>query len=220
MRPVPPDNRRRIPSDGEFEKIRDLRRNQQYAEAHAAAEAFLISFPDSSHHDEAETMLGELNVLDLLSNQPGPDKVEYTVQRGDVIDRVAHKTKCNEELLYQANGLERTMLRIGQKVACSAGRFCRRGAPQSSAKSSCSTTAVFSAGTPSKYPAGPTGQKIPDIHTKVQEKVATKDGRRVAFGTKDYPAACVPSRWSASRDTRSTARRKPPTNPRATAASA
>ena len=172
------------PTTGDFEKIQDLRRNQQYAEAHTAAETFLTRFPESTHREEAETMLGELNVLDLLSNQPGPDKVEYIVQRGDVIDRVAHKTKCNEELLYQANGLERTMLRIGQKlrvpqvdfsvevhlklrklVLLNHGRFFR------------------------SYPiedSRPVAKKFPDIHTKVQEKLATRDGRRVAFGTKEY----------------------------------
>lgn len=174
-------------STPDFEKIRDLRRNQQYAEAHAATEAFLTRFPESSHRDEAETMLGELNVMDLLSNQPGPDKVEYIVQRGDVIDRVAHKTKCNEELLYQANGMERTMLRIGQKlrvpqvdfsvevhlkqrkiILLNHGRFFRSYLIQN-------TRAV--------------AKKFPDIHTKVQEKLATKDGRRVAFGAKDFPGS-------------------------------
>ena len=175
------------PTDGEYEKIRDLRRNQQYAEARAAAEAFLTRFPGSTHRDEAETMLGELNVLDLMSNSPAPGKVEYIVQRGDVIDRVAHKTKCNVELLFQANGMERTMLRIGQKlqvpqvdfvaevhlkqrkiVLLHHGRFFR------------------------SYPienSRPIAKKFPDIHTKVQEKIATKDGRRVAFGAKDYPGS-------------------------------
>ena len=104
------------PSTADFEKVQYLRRNQQYAEARAAVDAFMTRYPESSHRDEAETMLGELNVVDLLSNAPGPDKVEYVVQRGDVLDRVAHKTKCNQELLFQANGLERTMLRIGQKL--------------------------------------------------------------------------------------------------------
>ncbi len=172
------------PSDSDFEKIRDLRRNQQYDEAHGATEAFLTRFPDSTHREEAETMLGELNVMDLLSSRPGPDKVEYVVQRGDVIDRVAHKTKCDVELLFQANGLERTMLRIGQKlrvpqvdfavevhlkrrkvVVLNHGRFFRSYPIQSSR---------------------PAAKKFPDIHTKVQEKIATRDGRRVAFGTKEY----------------------------------
>ena len=175
------------PSTDDFEKIRYLRRSQQYAEAHAATEAFLIHWPDSTHRDEAETMLGELNVQSLLSDTPGPDKIEYIVQRGDVIDRVAHKTKCNEELLFQANGLDRTMLRIGQKlripqvdfavevhlklrkvVLINHGRFFRSYLITSSR---------------------PVAKKFPDIHTKVQEKVATKDGRRVAFGAKDYPGS-------------------------------
>ncbi len=175
------------PSTPDFEKIRDLRRNQQYADAHNAAEAFLTRYPDSTHHGEVETMLGELNVIDLMSNAPGPNKIDYIVQRGDVIDRVAHKTKCNEELLFQANGLDRTMLRIGQKlrvpqvdfavevhlkarkiVLLNHGRFFRSYPIENSRAAA---------------------KKFPDIHTKVQEKVATKDGRRVAFGAKDYPGS-------------------------------
>ena len=35
----------------------------------------------------------------------------------------------------------------------------------------------------------PVAKKFSDIHTKVQEKIATKDGRRVAFGAKDYPGS-------------------------------
>ncbi len=175
------------PTTADFEKVRDLRRNQQYAEAHNATEAFLTRYPESSHREEAETMLGELNVIDLLSNSPGPDKLEYIVQRGDVLDRVAHKTKCNQELLFQANGLERTMLRIGQRlrvpqvdisvevhlkqrkvIVLNHGRFFKSYAIQNG-----------------KAPP----KKFPDIHTKVQEKQAKKDGRQVAFGTKDYPGS-------------------------------
>ena len=175
------------PTTAEFEKIRDLRRNQQYAEAHAAAEAFLTRFPESTHRDEAETMLGELNVLDLLSNQPGPDKVEYTVQRGDVIDRVAHKTKCNQELLFQANGLERTMLRIGQKLRVPQVDFAVEVHLKQHRLVLLNHGRFFKSY--QILDSRPVTKKFPDIHTKVQEKVATKDGRRVAFGAKDYPGS-------------------------------
>ncbi len=175
------------PTTAEFERIRDLRRNQQYAEAHAAAETFLTHYPDSTHRDEAETMLGELNVIDLLSNQPGPDKTEYIVQRGDVIDRVAHKAKCNQELLFQANGLERTMLRIGQKLRVPQVDFSVEIHLKQQRLVLLNHGRFFKS-----YPilnSKPAAKKFPDIHTKVQEKIATKDGRRVAFGTKDYPGS-------------------------------
>ena len=80
-------------------------------EARAALEAFLTRYPDSSHRDEAETLLGDINYRELFSGRPGPDKVEYIVQRGDVLDRVAHKTKSDPELIFQANSLDRIMLR-------------------------------------------------------------------------------------------------------------
>ena len=171
----------------EYEKIRYLRRNQQYGEARAAAEAFLTRYPESSHHDEAETTLGDLNVIDLLSNAPGPDKVEYTVQRGDVIDRVAHKTKCNPELLFQANGLERTMLRIGQKLRVPQTDFAIE-IHLKQRKVILLNHGRFFKSYFINNPR-PVAKKFPDIKTKVQEKQAKRDGRQVAFGTKDYPGS-------------------------------
>ena len=53
----------------------------------------MVRYPDSSHHDETENMLGSLNVAELFSGRPGVNKTEYVVQRGDVLDRVAHKTR-------------------------------------------------------------------------------------------------------------------------------
>ena len=175
------------PTTGDYEKLRELRRNQQYGEARAAAEAFLTRYPESSHHDEAETFLGELNVIDLLANAPSPDKVEYTVQRGDVIDRVAHKTKCNPELLFQANGLERTMLRIGQKLRIPQVDFAieihLKGRKVILLNHGRFFKSYFIAN------SRPVAKKFPDIKTKVQEKQAKKDGRAVAFGTKEYPGS-------------------------------
>ncbi len=172
------------PTTEDYDKIRYLRRNQQYGEAHAAVEAFLTRYPESSHRDEAETMLGELNVIDLLSNAPGPDKIEYVVQRGDVLDRVAHKTKCNQELLYQANGLERTMLRIGQKLRVPQTDFAIEVHLKQRKVVLLNRGRFFKS-----YPVAnsrPVAKKFPEIKTKVQEKQAKKDGRQVAFGTKDY----------------------------------
>ena len=175
------------PTTDEYDKIRYLRRNQQYAEAHAAAEAFLTRYPESSHRDEAETMLGELNVIDLLSNSPGPDKIEYTVQRGDVIDRVAHKTKCNPELLFQANGLERTMLRIGQKLRVPQVDFAVEVHLKEHKVVLLNHGRFFKSYQITN--SHPVAKKFADIKTKVQEKQAKKDGRQVAFGTKDYPGS-------------------------------
>ena len=104
-----------------------------------------------------------------------------------MLDRVAHKTKSNPELIFQANGLDRIMLRIGQKLEVPQveftidvhlkdkklllldhGRFFKSYLVQD---------------------ARPLAKKVPVITTKIQEKIAFKDGKRVPFGSKEFPAS-------------------------------
>ena len=172
------------PSTPDFEKARMLKRNQNYSEARAALEGFVVRYPDSSHHDEALTMLGDMNLTELFSGQPGPGRSEYIVQRGDVLDRVAHKTKSDPELIYQANSLDRIMLRIGQKLMIPDVDFSieihlnpRRLVLLNHGK-------FFKI-----YPleeVHPLGKKVAEIKTKVQEKIASQGGRPVVFGSKDF----------------------------------
>ena len=104
------------PSTPDFDKVRAIRRDGTDADTRAALEGFMVRYPDSSHHDEAENMLGSVNLGELFNGHPGANKTEYVVQRGEVLDHVAHKTKSDPELIYQANNLDRVMLRIGQKL--------------------------------------------------------------------------------------------------------
>lgn len=175
------------PSTPDFEKARALRRDASPDEARGAIEAFLVRYPESSHHDEAENLLGSINLAELFSGRPGPDKVEYIVQRGDVLDRVAHKTKSDPELIYQANNLDRIMLRIGQKLEIPQVDFSIEVhlAPKK--------LAVRNHGKFFKtYPIADARQlpkKSAEIRTKIQEKIAFRDGRRIMFGSKDYPTS-------------------------------
>ena len=172
------------PSTPDFEKARALRRGAGEAEAHAALEAFLVRYPDSSHHDEAENLLGSINLAELFSGQAGPDKTQYIVQRGDVLDRVAHKTKSDAELIYQANNLDRIMLRIGQKLEIPQVDFSVEVHLNPRKLALLDHGKFFKT-----YPlldARPLPKKTGEIHTKVQEKIAFRDGHRVMFGAKDY----------------------------------
>ena len=172
------------PSTPDFEKVRALRRDASPDEARAAVETFMVRYPDSSHLDEAESLLGSINLADLLSGRPGPDKTEYIVQRGDVLDRVAHKTKSDPELIYQANGLERIMLRIGQRLEIPQVEFSIEAHLAPKRLVLLDHGRFFKA-----YPlldSRPLPRKNGEIHTKIQEKIAFRDGRRVMFGSKDF----------------------------------
>ena len=171
------------PTTPEFERVKALK-YQRDPEARAALEAFLTRYPDSSHRDEAESMLGDINYSDLLSAQPGPGKVEYIVQRGDVLDRVAKKTKSDPELIFQANGLDRIMLQIGQKLEIPQVDFSIEVHLNTKKLVLLNHGKFFKS-----YPLldyKPLGKKVTAIRTKVQEKVATHDGRRVMFGSREY----------------------------------
>lgn len=172
------------PSTPDFEKAQALKRDANDAEARAALEAFMVRYPDSSHHDEAENLLGSMNLAELFSGHAGPNKTEYVVQRGDVLDRVAHKTKSDPELIYQANNLDRIMLRIGQKLEIPQVEFTVE------AHLAAKKLAVLDHGRFFKtYPLQdfrPLPKKTNEIRTKIQEKIAFRDGRRVMFGSKEY----------------------------------
>ena len=60
-----------------------------------------------------------MNMDILLSNYPSPEKQEYIVKPGDVLARVAMKTKTTPELIMRTNNLSGTMLHIGERLLIS-----------------------------------------------------------------------------------------------------
>ena len=173
------------PGKDDFEKARELKRSRKYDEAKAALESFLTHYPDSPHKFEVEGMLGDINLGDLFSGNPGPGKLQYIVQPGDVLDRVAHKTKSNPEMIFQANSLERIMLRIGQKLEVPQVDFSIEiHLPEK--KMYLLNKGRFFKVYDILESRPPPGKKTPEIHTKIAEKRAYKDGKMVAFGGKDY----------------------------------
>jgi LysM repeat protein len=172
------------PSTPDFEKAMALKRDRKTDEARDAFEDYLARFPDSSHRDEAEAMLGELNLANLFSGLPGPGKLDYIVEKGDVLDRVAHKTHSNPELIFEANNLERVNLQIGQRLEIPQVDFSVQVHLTSKNLLLLNGRRFFKA-----YPvldAHPLAKKSPVIRTKVLEKLAFVNAHRVVFGSKEY----------------------------------
>src|SRR5260370_16300165 len=103
----------------EYEAAAKVRQEGKSHEARAALAAFVQKYPTSPHADEAKDVLGEVNVDILLSRTPSPEKEEYIVKPGDVLQKVAHKTKSTPELIMRMNNLNGTMLRIGEHLLIS-----------------------------------------------------------------------------------------------------
>lgn len=180
----PPGQPTPDPSTPDFEKAMALKHELKNDEARDAFEDFLARFPDSSHHNDAEAMLGELNLAGLFSGLPGPGKIDYIVEKGDVLDRVAHKTHSNPELIFQANNLERVNLQIGQRLEVPQVDFAVQVHLGSKNLLLLNKGRFFKA-----YPildAHPLPKKSTGIHTKVLEKLAFAGGHRVVFGSKEY----------------------------------
>ena len=171
-------------STPDFERAQALKRDRNFPEARLALEAFLIRYPDSSHHDQALSLLGDINYAELMDSHPGPGKVEYIVQRGDVLERVAHKVKSDAQFIYQANGLDRIMLRIGQRLIIPGVDFSIEVHLNSRRLVLLNHGKYFKI-----YPlqdTRPLPKKTTDIRTKIREKLATQDGRPVSFGTREF----------------------------------
>lgn len=109
--PAPPDSA--LP---DFEKCVAIKRSGKLLEARAAFYNFIDQNPASSKLEDARNELGEINTRIFLTPIPSPEKSVYVVKGGDVITRVAQKNKSTPELLMRANGLNGSMLRIGQKL--------------------------------------------------------------------------------------------------------
>ena len=174
----------------EFQAAAKLRQEGKLAEARDALAAFIQEYPTGLHVEEAKDLLGEINIDILLSTYPSPEKEEYIVKSGDVLQRIAHKTKSTPELITRTNNLTSTMLRIGQRLLISHPNFSI--VIQRKAK----LVVLLEHGAffkqyhvrEEKLPA----KQQPKIVTKVAETMAWKDGKRVGFGTKEYASG---TRW-------------------------
>ncbi len=116
--PPPPD-----PSLPEFEKCLALQKEKSPFEARMAFEQFIEQNPQSTRIDEARDRLGQINSTIFLSSMRDPEKEEYLVKSGDVLNKVAGRMKTTPEIIMRANRLSGTMLRIGQRLVIPSGEF-------------------------------------------------------------------------------------------------
>ena len=153
--------------------------------------ALVQSFPDSTRINEARKLLGDLNISAFFSPEPGPDKTEYVVIRGDSIARIATKTKNPAELIFKANGLDSLTIQPGRKLIIPKGQFSLVVNTKKGDVTLMNNGIFFRWYKPLelKLPA-----KVVLGQFKAREKIAWADGVRVAFGEKKYLGS---SRWIA-----------------------
>ncbi len=178
--PPPPD-----PGVVAFDALGEKLKSASPSEGKALLEGFLAEFPKAPGVPEARRVLGTLNAREFFSPLPGEHKTPYSVVRGDALAKIAGKTKSNAELIYVVNDLQTINLQIGQEL-----QIPELDA-QITVNRAAKTLTVTNHGKFFKeYPV--IGAVIPRLaedavlEATVLDKIATVNGKRVAFGDKTY----------------------------------
>lgn len=174
----------------EFQAAAKLRQDGKIPEARAALLAFIAKYPSSQHTDEAKDLLGEINVGILLTRTPSPEKQEYIVRPGDVLQNVARKVKSTPELIMRMNNMNGTMLHIGEKLLISHPDFSLFVQRKGKLVVLLDHGNFFKQYHVREEKLGP--KQAPKVTTKVAEVMAFRGGKRVGFGTREYVGS---TRW-------------------------
>lgn len=176
------------PGIAAYESAAKLLETGSREDAKAALEKVLAEFPDSPKTHDVKSALGNLNAAALFSPEPGPGKEPYTVVKGDALAKIATKTGAGSELIFLANNLPSLNLSIGQVLQIPKLEIVAEVDREAKTLTLTNAGQFFKS-----YPivsarvgglgAGKT------LETKVSDKFASLDAKRVAFGSKEYPAA-------------------------------
>ena len=181
-----------IPDVGlaDFQAAGKLRQEGKLIEARDALMGYMQKFPTGQHIEEAKDLLGQVNTEMLFTDYRSPEKQEYVVRSGDVLAKIANKTKTTPELIMRTNNLTNSMLRVGQRLLISHpdfSLFIQRKAQ---------TVILLNHGQFFKRyhvrAVRLSAKQPPRINTRVAEVLAWKGGKRVGFGTKEWVGS---TRW-------------------------
>src|SRR5690242_11664979 len=164
----------------EFEAAAKLRQEGKIPEARAALTSFVQRFPTSPHADAAKDLLGEVNIDIFLSRTPSPEKEEYIVKPGDVINKVARKMKTTPELIMRMNNMSGTMLHIGEHLLISHPDFAIVVQRKQNLLTLLNHGAFFKQYHVQEAKLAP--RQPAKINAKVAEIMAWKGGKRVGLG--------------------------------------
>src|SRR3954454_14201038 len=174
----------------DFQAAAKLRQEGKLIEARDALLTLLQKFPTGLHVEETKDLLGQVNTEMLFTDFRSPEKQEYIVRSGDVLAKIANKTKTTPELIMRTNNLTNSMLRVGQRLLISHpdfSVFIQRRAQ---------TVILLNHGQFFKRyhvkAVRLSAKQPPRINTRVAEVLAWKAGKRVGFGTKEWVGS---TRW-------------------------
>ena len=159
----------------------------ELGEAHIALTGFIREHPDSSRIQEAIDALGKANADLLFSGAKTPGKVEYEVVPGDTLSGIAGEHGTTAELIMKVNGLDSTMLHVGDRLLVPSAGFELRINRGAQLVDLYRDGVFFKRYRPLAFEIPPGGHE-----GTVSDKIAWRDGERVAFGTAEYLGS---TRW-------------------------
>ena len=168
----------------EFKAAEKLKDDGNLTEARTALTEFIQKYPNGQHVGEAQDLLGDVNTSILLSDYPSPEKEQYIVRSGDVLQRIAQKMHSTPELIMRTNNLSGTMLRIGDKLLVSHPVFSILLQREKKLLYLLDHDRFFK-----RYhilQEQLPGRQPPKITTHVAEVMAWKDGKRIGVGSREF----------------------------------
>ncbi len=120
----------RAPSEPASAEVIDLLRRAQFLanqdDLLEARELLLEVLEVSSNpvaNERARKILDDINIKLLLSPRPMPGKIEYRVQSGDSIERIARRHGVNIELIQAVNNIRSHIIHPGQRMLIPTGEL-------------------------------------------------------------------------------------------------
>jgi LysM repeat protein len=182
------------PDIAEFARCMKLKAGGDLLAARDALNSFVEQNPNSPKIGEAKDALGETNTDIFFSTTPSPDKLQYVIQKGDTLSAIENKTRASAEFIMRTNNLEDPgRLRVGQVLSVPRSDF-RVGISRVAHTVILLNNGKFFKQYRVKSWNAPAAKSPASVSTRVVEKIAWKNGRRVTFGTKEYAGS---SRWIA-----------------------
>jgi len=180
--PTPPPD----PSGPLLARALALDKQGRAEDAREALAQFIDAYPSANGSDEARIALGKLNLTAFLSPTPGPDKELYVVQRGDAIAKIERKFKTSAELIMRINKIsDPAKLSIGQSLLIVKPTFTLIIDRQAKRLELLNRGKFFKIYLPRTW--NPPATKLPpNSKSQISDKLAWKNGTRIAFGNKEY----------------------------------
>lgn len=121
--PAPVAEELPAPSGGDADALMaHAREKQSVGDLAGAREAGLEALAARPGDPEIEAFLSKLDMDLLFSPNPMPEKMEYTVQSGDFLGKIAATYNTPVLLIAKANGVRGDNIRLGQKLVILDGR--------------------------------------------------------------------------------------------------